>query len=88
MTSLEIWALRDIAAGEFLTMDYASTEDVLARQFPCRCGSVGCRGWITGLKETPNAEGNAYLAAAGTGSQLPNLTIVGAGKGDLQSRVP
>ncbi|VVE71279.1 SET domain containing protein [Pandoraea anapnoica] len=62
MKRLEIFALRDIEAGEFLTMDYASTEDVLARQFKCECGADGCRKWITGFRELPNREGMMYLA--------------------------
>ncbi|WP_339138175.1 MAG: hypothetical protein WGN25_08090 [Candidatus Electrothrix sp. GW3-4] len=32
-------------------MDYAETEDVLFKQFPCSCGSPACRLWITGRKE-------------------------------------
>ncbi|WP_218919079.1 SET domain-containing protein-lysine N-methyltransferase [Pandoraea pulmonicola] len=62
MKRLEVFALRDIEIGEFLTMDYASTEDILARQFPCACHSANCRHWITGAKEEPNDEGVAYLA--------------------------
>ncbi len=53
MQAFEMWAARDIAAGEWLTMDYASTEDRLFRQFPCQCGAAACRGWITGRKEVP-----------------------------------
>jgi uncharacterized protein len=41
-------ALRDIEPGEFLTMDYETTEDVLYRPFHCRCGSINCRGYIEG----------------------------------------
>ncbi len=37
-------AIRDIAAGEQITNDYAHIAvDV---RFQCRCGSVACRGWI------------------------------------------
>lgn len=61
MTEFEIWALRDIAAGQALTMDYASTEDILFKQFPCLCGSPDCRFWITGRKEEVNDEGAAYI---------------------------
>lgn len=61
MTQFELWALRDISAGELLTMDYASTEDVLVRQFRCHCGAAGCREWITGAKEQVNEEGLAVL---------------------------
>jgi len=51
MQRFELWALKDIQPGEALTMDYASTEDVLFRQFPCLCGAPNCRGWISGRRE-------------------------------------
>ncbi|MCW7538712.1 SET domain-containing protein-lysine N-methyltransferase [Aquabacterium sp. A7-Y] len=62
MVAFELWALRDISAGEVLTMDYATTEDVLMRQFACRCGAPSCRRWIAGAKERPNEEGLAMLS--------------------------
>lgn len=65
MDDFELWALKHIAAGEMLLMDYAATEDVLMRQFACRCGAPNCRGWITGAKERANADGVAYLADRG-----------------------
>ena len=40
-------ALRDIAAGEELTFDYAMNEDE-HDEMQCRCGSRSCRGTITG----------------------------------------
>jgi uncharacterized protein len=40
-------ALRDIAAGEELTFDYAMTDDELY-EMACRCGSGKCRKLITG----------------------------------------
>lgn len=61
MNKLEIWALKDIRKGEALTMDYAQTEDVLYRQFPCVCGAPNCRGWVTGRKEEINEMGRRYL---------------------------
>ncbi len=42
------YAVRDISAGELLTMDYDETEDVLFRAFECRCGAVSCRGYVAG----------------------------------------
>lgn len=51
MVDLTVTALKDIAANSFLYMDYAETEDVLFKQFPCSCGAPNCRGWITGRKE-------------------------------------
>jgi len=56
MVDLTITALEDIPVNSFLYMDYAETEDVLFKQFPCSCGSASCRGWITGRKEMLNAE--------------------------------
>ena len=40
-------ALRDIAAGEELTHDWATTDDDGYRM-ECRCGAPSCRGVITG----------------------------------------
>ncbi|MCW8863046.1 MAG: SET domain-containing protein-lysine N-methyltransferase [Rhodospirillales bacterium] len=62
MARLEVLALEDISAGTILTVDYATTEDVLFRQFPCHCGSSNCRRWVTGRRERVNAEGRDYLA--------------------------
>ncbi|BDB17494.1 hypothetical protein cym2001_08590 [Pseudomonas sp. CYM-20-01] len=59
---LEVWTLHEIMAGTLLTMDYASTEDVLFQQFACQCGELNCRGWITGRDEPLNAEGQAFMA--------------------------
>ena len=40
-------AMRDIAAGEELTHDWATTDD-LDYELECNCGSPACRGVITG----------------------------------------
>ena len=61
MGELWLWALKDIQKGDWLTIDYAATEDKLLRQFACQCGSYKCRGWITGYNESPNADGQAFL---------------------------
>ena len=60
-TYLELWSVQPIAAGTALTLDYASTEDELFRQFACQCGELNCRGWITGSKEPLNAEGQTFM---------------------------
>jgi hypothetical protein len=44
-------AVRDIEAGEFITMDYASTEEVLYRTFECSGGAEHCRGVVKGSKQ-------------------------------------
>ena len=59
---LEIWAVKAIAAGEAITVDYATTEDRLVKQFPCGCGDDICRRWIKGRKEKINEAGQAYLS--------------------------
>jgi uncharacterized protein len=41
-------ALRPIAPGEELTIDYAWPAE---RAIPCRCGAANCRGWIVALDE-------------------------------------
>ena len=40
-------ALRDVAAGEELTHDWATTDDD-DYELDCRCGTPSCRGTITG----------------------------------------
>lgn len=40
-------ALRDVAAGEELTLDYG-TIDHDSEPMACRCGAAGCRGLVTG----------------------------------------
>ena len=41
-------ALRDIAAGEELCYDYATTDGSDYDEFECACGTASCRGKITG----------------------------------------
>lgn len=65
MERFELVALRGIAEGELLTIDYAATEDVLYKQFECHCAALMCRGWITGRAEKINEEGRRVLATRG-----------------------
>ncbi|MCB1645728.1 MAG: hypothetical protein KDI36_09755 [Pseudomonadales bacterium] len=44
-------AVRSIEPGQYVTMDYAQTEDFLFRTFECGCGSRRCRGFVTGKKQ-------------------------------------
>ena len=44
-----IYALRDIAAGEFLSYDY-NFDTKHADRFACRCGAVNCRGTMQGAR--------------------------------------
>lgn len=39
---VEFYALRDIAPGEEITVDYGETHH--EGRLPCRCGAPGCRG--------------------------------------------
>lgn len=41
-------AMRDIAAGEELTFDYAMTDDEYGLTMDCNCGATDCRGTVTG----------------------------------------
>jgi SET domain-containing protein len=41
-------AMREIAAGEELTIDYAMIDGDAADRMECRCGTPACRGVITG----------------------------------------
>ena len=51
MKTLTFYATRKIEVGEFLTMDYESTESKLYREFNCKCGSSNCRKVIKGYAE-------------------------------------
>ena len=45
---LKLWvtAIRDIKKGEELTCDYGFSFDADYKQFPCKCGSKNCVGYI------------------------------------------
>jgi hypothetical protein len=42
----DLIALRPIAPGEEITIDYKATETELAAPFQCNCGAPNCAGWI------------------------------------------
>jgi len=46
--SVILVAARDIAAGEAVTYDYATSDGSDYDEFECACGSASCRGKITG----------------------------------------
>ncbi|MEO6595566.1 MAG: SET domain-containing protein-lysine N-methyltransferase [Planctomycetota bacterium] len=54
-------ALRDIARGEEVTFDYATTEYDMAAPFPCGCGAPACRGVISGFKHLTPEQQQALL---------------------------
>ncbi|MCF6177124.1 MAG: SET domain-containing protein-lysine N-methyltransferase [Victivallaceae bacterium] len=62
VANLEVRALKDIPSGEYLTIDYATTDDKVTFQFACNCGASNCRAWITGHAEEINEAGRACLA--------------------------
>ena len=45
---LKLWviAIKDIIKGEELTCDYGFSYDADYKQFPCKCGSINCVGYI------------------------------------------
>lgn len=60
-TELAVYALRDIEAGEELTLDYATFEqEIAAFTGPCLCGSAGCRGRLTGYGDLTPELRQAY----------------------------
>jgi len=65
VANLEVRALKDISPDEYLTIDYATTDDTIAFQFACNCGAPNCRGWVTGGAEEINEEGRSFLALRG-----------------------
>jgi D-alanine-D-alanine ligase-like ATP-grasp enzyme len=65
---LDVVALRDIAAGEELTLDYATFCNQSAESFQCRCGAANCRGIVRGTPgnsvELREKERRRFLAEA------------------------
>lgn len=59
---LDLRALKNISIGEFLTVDYANTDDAVTSQFACNCLAEKCRRWITGRTEEVNDEGRSFIA--------------------------
>ncbi len=48
LQGLDLVARRPIAAGEEITMDYATFMNDVMLDFPCHCGAAECRGTIRG----------------------------------------
>lgn len=53
---LNVIALKDIAKGEELTLDYAVFLDEHMESFVCRCGTPECRGLISGTNQNSITE--------------------------------
>jgi hypothetical protein len=63
---LNVIALRDIAKGEELTLDYAMFLDESMEPFACQCGSPNCREMVFGRKENS-------ITTAGKALRSPTL---------------
>ena len=61
---LDVVAIKPVAVGEELTLDYAMFLDSSAEPFDCQCGAATCRGRIQG---TP---GNSVSARAKAASEI------------------
>ncbi|WP_242319033.1 hypothetical protein [Bacillus cereus group sp. BfR-BA-01349] len=48
METQEFYVIRDINVGDYITIDYLKTEDVLFQSFQCACGTSVCKGYIAG----------------------------------------
>jgi D-alanine-D-alanine ligase-like ATP-grasp enzyme len=53
---LNVVAIRNIAEGEELTLDYAYLLDESIEPFECQCGSENCRKLVFGMKGNANAK--------------------------------
>lgn len=75
---VELFALRDIAAGEEITFDYALTVKPAiwnsGWRLPCRCGARTCRGSIGNVNTIPLERLRAYVEA-GAGQDYMRATI-------------
>ena len=63
---LDVRALRDISPDDYLTIDYADTDDGVTSQFACKCGAPSCRGWVKGRTEQISEEGRRHLEKSGS----------------------
>lgn len=50
---LVLRALRDIGAGQEVTIHYCATEYEMAEPFACDCGAVSCVGLVRGYRHLP-----------------------------------
>lgn len=56
LLGINVFAVRDLHAGEEVTFNYLTTEYHMAEPFACHCGSPRCLGRIGGFKLLPAAE--------------------------------
>ena len=60
-TAAELFAIRDIAAGEEILFDYSTTLDEEDFTMDCRCGSPSCRGRVGDGRDLPDDVWQRYL---------------------------
>ncbi len=64
---LNVVAIRNIAKGEELTLDYAQFLDENMEPFQCHCSSANCRGLIMGVPENSLTSREQYKKKENTG---------------------
>jgi len=57
----ELFALRDIVAGEEVTYDYSLTVAPTVWSMKCKCGSTSCRKVIGDIRSLTKSQRNAYM---------------------------
>lgn len=62
--TLEVFAVRPIAAGDLITFNYLSSEWDMVEPFSCECGSSGCLGIIRGFRHLNADQRQALLHLA------------------------
>jgi len=61
-TTVDLYAIRDIAAGEEILFDYSTTLDEEDFTMSCQCGAPSCRGVIGDGKYLPEETWRRYIA--------------------------
>ncbi len=75
----ELWALREIKAGEQLLFDYALTSEGDPEQMICRCGSKDCRR-VVGNFSDMDTKTKRYFLRLGAVSEFVVVILKKAGK--------
>ena len=67
LDGLDVVARRPIAAGEEVTLDYATFYGEAMPNFACTCGAADCRGTVRGAD---------HLEYTGAPGEIPNLAVI------------
>ena len=62
--TVRVVATRDVAAGERVTFDYATTEWDMDAPFECSCGAATCRGFVQGAAHLTPAQAAGLFSSA------------------------